>query len=523
MECEICLRTPDEGIDFLCAACARTTVYLPRLEYAQTLLEKNAISAQVEATVAGATVTEPTAAASATVETDRRVWQTELIHIQVNEKKRNLERNRLDQQQVKEESQELRSQIEALKARIAEKKSLISTIQSTIPTRRDGYLTQASATSTKTSSSLFKLQQKSLEDRAKLCREAASLMRLRQRRRQRDNPDREQYSIAGLTLPDLREISNLRCADLTAVLGSVAHLTLLVAFYLGIRLPAEITEPFADYPQHTIFLPIGSHKGTKPDFPGVLTASSNPSSPSSSKHEPGASMKPRPLFIATSNRDERVFNFQKRDEQAFRFFVEGIALLAWDVAWLCRSQGFTAGTNTWEEICNMGRNLHQLLIANPQAPSISRIHSERSVSKRSSQSRKTTSPQNEARKEAVGRLGQNTDLSAMNQEVKVMQRDLLTLWDYASWHKVALPLRKMLLAEIASVDWELLLDEEWDDGGEQFDEAIFVKTRTLDGQQYDDARNIVTNKVEPDEQAQSPARVPGTSGWTKLKSREKPG
>lgn len=521
MECDICLRSPEEGLDFLCVACARNIAYLPRLQFAEILLERNALSNQVEGIVNKQSNNHTTIPSPSSASADQKVWQTELRHIQITERKRSLERTRQDQQQTKDESADLREQIKALKAKIAEKKAALTAIQDTIPQRRSGYLARLSSGNTKASSSFVKLQQRSFEDRAKLCREAASLMRLRQRRKQRDNPDREQYAIAGLTLPDLREISNLRCADLAAVLGSVTHLTLLVAFYLGIRLPAEITEPFADYPQHTILPPAGSYKGIQPEFPGVLASSSDSSSPSSSKHELGASLKPRPLFIVTANREERVFDFQKRDEQAFRFFVEGITLLAWNIAWLCRSQGFTVGTNSWGEICNVGHNLHQLLVANPQVSSINKTQMEKGLLKRFVPSRKAGSPLNEARKEALGKLGQNTDLSAVNQETKVSQRDLLTLWDLASWHKVALPLRKMLLTEIASAEWEILLDEEWDDGGEQFDEAVVVKARTLDGQQYDDARSISTTKSKADEEVESNARVPGTSGWTKLKSRDK--
>lgn len=90
---------------------------------------------------------------------------------------------------------------------------------------------------------------------------------------------------------------------------------------------------------------------------------------------------------------------------------------------------------------------------------------------------------------------------------------------------VADPLKRHLLTEMNNAEWELLENDEWDDGGERMDEAVFVKTRSLDGAAYDDARSIMTTAthltngllVTGDE-----GKGKGKSGWTKVKSREKP-
>ena len=432
-----------------------------------------------------------------------------------------------DREQAKRECDDLRQEIAELKDRIAEKKKPLVAVRSEVLKKWEIGTSALSGTISSTTSSLSRLQHKNSENRAKLCRETASLMRLRRRRRQRDNPEREQYSIAGLTLPDLREISSLRCADLTAVLASVAHLIILLGFQLGIRLPAEITEPFPDHPLHTISTPQGSYRGTKPDFQQFLSPDPQSDHPSTLDLEPTLLLRPRPLFIGSPNRerqvtrDERVFNVQKRDETSFRAFTEGIALLAWDVAYLCRSQGFTAGTNSWEEICNMGRNLHQLLSTTTNTPTVSRTQSDRLINRPPMRSKKSEPLVIGSQREALGELGRGSDLSTISRDVKADQQGIMTLWIHADWYTVAKPLARTLLTEIASADWELLLDDEWDDGGEQFDEAVFVKTKAMDGQQYDDARSIMTTRTQLEEEARSAARVPGTSGWTKLKSRDK--
>lgn len=515
MECDICSKSSQQAIDLLCVACARNAIYLPRLEHAQLLLDKDALNRRLEQRISEDVVDIKDATGD--VKIGRENWKAHSEDIRTKETQKRIDAIIEDQEHIKTQVAELKQQIQTLKARIAEKKQTVGSVKQTLPTRQVSHVETIASANTKASASLARVQQKSAEDRAKLCREAASLMRLRQRRRQRDTPTRDQFSIAGLTLPDLREISNLRCADLSSVLGSVAHLTLRVAFYLGVRLPAEIIEPFADYPLHTILTPAASYKGIRPDSQNLQTSTSASTSSSASREESNTSLRPRPLSIGAGVREDRVFTFQKRDEQAFRYFVEGISLLAWNVAWLCRSQGFTAGTDSWEDVCNMGRNLHHMLVANLQTPTISRIQSERALPKRVSPSRKSSSPFSDGLRAVHGKLGQNSDLVAANHDNKTAMRDLLSLWEFASWHKIAIPLRKMLLAEIASTEWELLQDEEWDDGGEQFNEAVVVKSRPLDVRQYDDARNLASTRPRSDDDG-----TKGTSGWTKLKSRDKP-
>ena len=111
-------------------------------------------------------------------------------------------------------------------------------------------------------------------------------------------------------------------------------------------------------------------------MPSSDTNNLHQSSPSASRHEIKVSAKARPLFVVCENREERLHAYQNSHSQGFNLFVEGIVLLAWDIAWLSRSQGFTSETNDWEGICNMGKNLHQLIVANPQAPSQAKLQTD---------------------------------------------------------------------------------------------------------------------------------------------------
>ncbi len=73
------------------------------------------------------------------------------------------------------------------------------------------------------------------------------------------------------------------------------------------------------------------------------------------------------------------------------------------------------------------------------------------------------------------------------------------------------PLKKHLLGEMNTAEWELLEEQEWDDGGEKMDDAVVIRTRAMDGKDYDESRKVVGGE--------DVGKGKGTSGWTKVKSR----
>ena len=72
-----------------------------------------------------------------------------------------------------------------------------------------------------------------------------------------------------------------------------------------------------------------------------------------SQHGP----RPRPLFT-----EKPLPQLSKEDSVSYSFFLEGVTLLAYDIAWLCASQGISVGDKgSFEDICQIGRNLYNLL------------------------------------------------------------------------------------------------------------------------------------------------------------------
>ena len=219
----------------------------------------------------------------------------------------------------------------------------------------------------------------------------------------------------------------------------------------------------------------------------------------------------------------------KRDPNSYAYFLEGLCLLAWNVAWLCRSQGLNEGTETWDDVCNMGRNLWTLLIAPPPSPTLLRVMSDRPATLHSG----TQKP---------AKLGHFSHASAYTFPTRGV--DFLRGWKVSKYTMIVDPLKRVLLGEMSNAEWELLEQEEWEDGAEPFreDEAVFIKDGRLvvaeageGAPTFDDARSVMTARNDfteatgainkegnADADAGDGSKGRGMSGWTKLKTRERP-
>lgn len=143
-------------------------------------------------------------------------------------------------------------------------------------------------------------------------------------------------------------------------LSNVARLLVLISHYLSLRFPAEIILPHRNYPTPAIYAPAASYRSHEASW-GTSTPlyfASGPSTPKTA--DVRTHPRPRPLFI-----DKPLPRLAKEDPGAYALFLEGTTLLAWDVAWLCRTQGINLSSDSWEEACDIGRVMWQLLVAPP--------------------------------------------------------------------------------------------------------------------------------------------------------------
>ena len=499
MECDICTRKDVAQVGMFCPSCARTSIYALRLEAVRILSERQKIGSRVEDAIKNDSTT-------AEARKLNKVWHAEVNKAASAEVREKIEEKKLEIASLRSRIADMRADIAESKSHVERKKGDLDAIKTHLPDRQHQRLGEITGISKRHTSSLDMVSARSIAFKLSLCTETARLLRLKRTREKVGDLARDQYWISGFAIPDLRTINGLQCNELTATLAVYSHMLLLVAFYLGVQLPAEITLPHRNYPLGTIDTPSTSYSSTRKIFPGSGSLSSGSSTTTSKQDK-----RPRPLFIGSDDEMETVSQFAKKDPTAFSFFVEGIALLAWNIAWLAQSQGLTAGTESWSDACKIGRNLYRLLFSYQKPPLIQRKSSNRNT-----------------RQQEVNHQGQSTDAT---QSGTPIHRSHASAHNFLTNHRSAstLPkytvisdsLRKTLITEGKDAEWEVLGEDEVDDGAEKFDEAVVVRTRAMDGKDFDDARSIMTTRTHREDfQQANGLRSKGTSGWTKVKSRE---
>ncbi|KAI9759926.1 MAG: hypothetical protein M1835_000270 [Candelina submexicana] len=522
MQCDICSRPQGLQLPFHCTTCARSALYGLRVELGQTLLDNSSFVRRINPIIATGTGSAPStnqnngrlALEEASAKAERSAERTREIsgHLQA----------------LRKEIEDGKADIAKRKAALAQRRSDASSATHNLGARRAATLDTVEKGTKKLEYRWSSLHAKTVESRVFLCREAANLYRLRQRRRKKGASIKEDYTIGGVSIVDLRDLNNASPAQITASLTNLAYLLLLTSHYLLLRLPAEITLPRKDYPLPTIFSPASSYLSNEVPFPGTSLSNSSNDSPSTSRTgDLRSQARPRPLYI-----DKPLPVLVKDDPATYALFIEGVTFLAWDVAWVCRTQGLNIGANSWEEVCALGKNLWQLFIApSPQAP-LSRIPPSRetpttpSVIKSPRSASPTTKPVGHP--VTLGYYSHGTAHSFLN---SAEGTDYMRGWKLSSPHKIIDKLKASLSSEMGVAEWEYLDEKEWDEGAAinaKDEDAVLVggaRRRAKDG---GDERSSMTSRMTlGDEQNVSrnmprdgdDAKGKGTSGWTKLKSR----
>jgi hypothetical protein len=543
MECDICGKAGNAAHPLHCITCARSYLEQPRIELAKTLIDKDGVEKHVTAVIQGSEdkaiqhVSLKDSKGGLLVDrqecTNNLNWQrtkAEMTEIQ--------ERMQL----ITEQSNRLRAQMEATRkqmemqrAAIAQRKSDISSATYGVDTRRANELDKLQLRVKKVASGSDRMHQDTGDLRMQLCTTAAKLAGLKtSRRRNKDGIVKDVFNIGPgtrLRICDLKDL-NGRCHrpslrmhakpstealpdQLSASLAAVAQLLVRVAAYLGIRLPAEITLPHNDYPQPTIFSPASSYQGKKVPFPGSTPSHSSSNSPEASRTiDPRVRLPtPRALFI-----DRPLGHLSVEDPPAYSSFIEGVSLLAYDVAWLCRTQGMKDSLKEWDDICPVGQNLYRLLIAqetyHPQRPD------KDGITKSSSAVTMRKTPV------GFGHLSHATSHSYLNMAENAQY---LAGWNLTPT-KIVDELKAFLLTEQQAQEWDVLSQREWE-GMEDLiaEDPVVVGEKRHRTEAKSNVRNYLvtttlngktplSQNTDASEGEQSERRR-GTSGWTKLKSR----
>ncbi|KAF2201754.1 hypothetical protein GQ43DRAFT_393486 [Delitschia confertaspora ATCC 74209] len=540
MDCDICGTTFGSHSKIHCATCARAALEPHRIELAKCLIGQSAVSKHVEAIVKG---TGDKSSQHVSLKDSRggllvdrhectKTVDMERAQAETLEVESRISMITDHAAMLRAEMDQTECEIQERKAAIAQRKSDIDSATYGLQARRANVVDKLQQNIKRMMYKSDKVHQETVEMRMYLCSMAAKLAGLKApRRRTSDGVIKEVYCIGpgtALRVYDLRELNSPKFDNLTASLGAVANLLLRVSHYLGVRLPAEITAPHKDYPQHTILTPTSSYMGHNIPFPGTTPSHSSSNSPSASRtleSRPRPPLpRPRPLFI-----DRPLTHLAAEDPQAFSLFIEGASLLAYNVAWLCRTQGLNSDFEGWEDVCNMGRNLYRLLVAQgPRTLPKSQNPLDNDIAPKTTHASVPRGPV------GFGQLSHATSHSFIE---TAENQAYLSGWKLSPT-KIFDELKAFLLSEQQGAEWEVLDEKEWDDMENIIaDEPVVVGGKKRVGP-LDDGRSMVAlvsefarmrrssaNEREgtDSEREKGKNRSKGVSGWMKLKSRNEEG
>jgi len=329
---------------------------------------------------------------------------------------------------------------------------------------------------------LDKVQARTLEGRTKLCQETARLAGLQQkRRRMPDGSIVHDYAIGGISILDLRQLNSVQPQLINAALANICRLLITCCHYLSVRLPAEITPPHASYPHPTIFSLQSSYQGFQLPFPG---SSSTPASSRTLDQRPLP--KPRLLHL-----DRPLVALAKEDPARYNLYIEGISLLAWNVAWLCTSQGLNL-SSAYQAVCPMGLNLYTLF----------REHTTRGPTPHQ------TSADHPTRTNQL--FGQFSHASTRQTPGPIDGVDVMRNWRAASFTRFLDKIKQILFQDMSGAEWEMI-------SGDDFEQEEAVLVGGSRGSRA--ATAIGSSSMKRVVESEDAFGDNGNKGYLKLKSR----
>ena len=540
MVCDICSREFSARRKPICASCAQAILYEPRIEQAVSLLDREKAHTHAEAVLRpgndGVLAALP--------------QDADFDAIEHGVKKHSVERQRAEREAIEDRVNAIIEQAALLRQQIDEYKGYkdkqvqlndrrkhdIAAGHKELAQRRPQVLDPVQSAIRKDSRRLEKVHNRTTEARAYLCQKTAELSGLPQHCAEHGRLNGK-YELGGIAIPDLRELNGQHHKvksiskpmqsfigrgnedeetngmpyhqQISASLDNVCRLLGLWCHYLSIRLPAEVIMPHNDFPHPAIMPEKSSYKSRETPYPNG--SSSQSSSPAASKLLDMRNM-PRPRLLHL-NRSLPKLN--KEDPKAYGLFLEGVTLLAWDIAWLCKSQGINT-INSFDDVCNVGKNLWQLLEAQRGA-SLVRPRLDRNISTATDVTARSRQP---TPLTPGVRFGIYSHGSAHRSLSGHEGLELFRDWKLPLPARLTDKLKSYLLTEMTGAEWDLMEDKEWED--EREDElAVLIggERRSIDSKHP--AMSVMTvaphNGADDDDTANG--RPKGSSGWMKVRGR----
>ena len=211
MQCDLCQRSPNNRLPFSCTLCARSALYQPRVQLAQTLLQIEALAKEVERNVTG--VAQPNKSTKSASTKAPELNPTWAVQRAAAEQKASEEKTRhiYDHvQTLREEIQKAKAEITARRRALQRRRSDFASAHQELSQSRLHSVEDVEKGIRRTEYRWDALHNKTAESRIFLCREAALLYGLQQRKRKKGGLGRDVYVIGGVPIADLRDL-NSKC------------------------------------------------------------------------------------------------------------------------------------------------------------------------------------------------------------------------------------------------------------------------------------------------------------------------
>ena len=223
--------------------------------------------------------------------------------------------------------------------------------------------------------------------------------------------------------------------------------------------------------------------------------------------------------------DRPLHRFASEEPINYSLFIDAITLLAWDVAWIGKTQGHEIGEKHWEEICAVGKNMWNLFAAPPRTPALRATSAAKSnIPPQSSLPLQSTSsavggpagsPKSEPQSIAAplpGQYSHNSSHSLLSSSDPDGGADHLRGWRFANPVRIIDRIKSALLIERTGAEWEVLEKPESEEGDEGNAEPAEIPATKKAG------RTLETLHEEQSLDSNVPENARPKKGWTRIRN-----
>lgn len=216
MQCDTCHRQPSSRLPFNCTLCARDALYQPRVQLAQALLQKDEIGKEVEQNVADVAKSSKDYNAKSIKRSEPKPNPSWTVQSAAAERALSDDRtaSSLDHVQIlRDEIRKTRDDISERKARFQRRRSEFASAKQELSRKQNSGTEPVDKGIRRTEHRWGLMHKKTAESRLYLCREAALLYGLQQRKRKKGGLGRDVYFIGGVPIADLRDLNSMQPFD----------------------------------------------------------------------------------------------------------------------------------------------------------------------------------------------------------------------------------------------------------------------------------------------------------------------